>query len=271
MTAAASAAYEGGPAIPVPSSDSPCPRDDVGRDRSAPARGREFVDVRRSSEVTRLKNIERVVRWFIDKHGVRVQRPEMPAHVLKRRGGRRAALRGSLAASRGAIGLVAVAVSRDRCPHRAADVGGDRQLSAVRLAPWELMTNLRLTPGEYASGDPAATRAHHQGWQSAHLPVVDRSRPPRPAPPASACLHRPIRGRGAAPASSPARHAETRVFRPHRAPTQTGHRSTVAATAVARDVVGPVSAAMVGDSLGEPQPRMPWPDPASLTFAEVGQ
>jgi transposase len=129
-----------------------------------------------------------------------------------------------------------------------AEIGDFRRFAHPR----ELMSYLGLTPTEYSSG-----AQQHRG----HITKTGNTHARRLLIEAAwHYQHRPRQSARAAqladhvPAEITARawHAQTRLFTRHRALTENGKRSTVATTAVARELVGFIWAAMVGASLRQP-------------------
>ena len=130
-----------------------------------------------------------------------------------------------------------------------AEIGDFRRFASPR----ELMSYLGLTPTEYSSGAQqhrgqitkagntharrllieAAWNYQHRPRQSARAAELAEQVPPA--------------------ITAHAWQAQTRLFLRHRALTANGKRSTVATTAVARELVGFVWAAMVGAPLRQPQ------------------
>jgi transposase len=130
-----------------------------------------------------------------------------------------------------------------------AEIGDFRRFSSPR----ELMSYLGLTPTEYSSGVQqhrgqitkagntharrllieAAWHYQHRPRQSARAARLADQTPPE--------------------ITARAWQAQTRLFTRHRALTANGKRSTVATTAVARELIGFIWAAMVGAPLREPQ------------------
>jgi transposase len=132
-----------------------------------------------------------------------------------------------------------------------AEIGDFRRFASPR----ELMSYLGLTPTEYSSG-----AQQHRG----HITKAGNTHARRLLIEAAwNYQHRPRQSARAArladqvPPEITARtwQAQTRLFLRHRALTQNGKRSTVATTAVARELVGFIWAAMVQAPLREPQQR----------------
>jgi transposase len=129
-----------------------------------------------------------------------------------------------------------------------AEIGDFRRFSSPR----ELMSYLGLTPTEYSSGSQ-----QHRG----HITKAGNTHARRLLTEAAwNYQHRPRQSARAAqlagqvPPEITARawQAQTRLFLRHRALRENGKRSTVATTAVARELVGFIWAAMVGAPLRQP-------------------
>ena len=117
------------------------------------------------------------------------------------------------------------------------------------------MSYLGLTPSEYSSG-----AQQHRG----HITKAGNTHARRLLIEAAwNYKHRPRQSARAARLASEvppeitarAWQAQTRLFLRHRTLTEHGKRSTVATTAVARELVGFIWAAMIGAPLREPQPE----------------
>jgi len=115
------------------------------------------------------------------------------------------------------------------------------------------MSYLGLTPTEYSSGlQQHRGQITNAGNTHARRPLIEAAWHYQHRPRQSA---RAARLAGQAPLEIAARawQAQTRLFMRHRALTENGKRSTVATTAVARELVGFIWAAMVQAPLREPQ------------------
>ena len=133
-----------------------------------------------------------------------------------------------------------------------AEIGDFRRFSSPR----ELMSYLGLTPTEYSSGlQQHRGQITKAGNTHARRLLIEAAWHYQHRPRQSA---RATSLAGEAPPEITARawQAQTRLFLRHRALTANGKRSTVATTAVARELVGFIWAAMVRAPLREPQPEV---------------
>ena len=133
-----------------------------------------------------------------------------------------------------------------------AEIGDFRRFASPR----ELMSYLGLTPSEYSSGlQQHRGRITKAGNTHARRLLTETAWNYQHRPRQSA---RAARLASEVPPEITARawQAQTRLFLRHRRLAQNGKRSTVATTAVARELVGFIWAAMVQAPLRQPQPEV---------------
>jgi transposase len=133
-----------------------------------------------------------------------------------------------------------------------AEIGDFRRFSSPR----ELMSYLGLTPTEYSSGlQQHRGQITKAGNTHARRLLIETAwhyqhRPRQSARATQLAAEVPLE------ITARAWQAQTRLFMRHRALTQNGKRSTLATTAVARELTGFIWAAMVRAPLRQPQPEV---------------